>query len=474
MAAAAGKQAMIDDNVVYWNDTVRAAILAVDPDALVSNSFLDPQLPNPDRVGDPRVASTRPAIVASKIDFVDLHPYPGHLTLAQFAQNYGLPAVSAKPVIMGEFGANEAAFPSVAAAAGVLQDWQGRSCQHGFSGWLLWTWDLEQMPESRYWSALSGNGVVDDALSPVNRPDPCARGTYAGQDLALDATAAASGSAPGFDPGKAIDGNLQSIWISGALPPQWIEVRLARIADVAEIRLITHQPPELISTTHNVYVRAFGGDLKLVHQFKGVTQDTQTLSWVAESVLDDVVAIRVETVESTSWVAWKEIEVVSAKPRPPTRTVVEYYNAGLDHYFISWAPGEIANLDNGARPGWVRTGGSFKTLVPGQTGTSPICRFYIPPTLGDSHFFGRGESECASTARANSSFVLESAEFMDMFLPVGGTCSQGTTAVYRVFSNRPDANHRYTTDKAVREQMAGKGWLIEGDGPDAVVMCTPL
>jgi hypothetical protein len=320
---------------------------------------------------------------------------------------------------------------------------------------------------------LSGNAVIDDALNPANRPDPCVRGAYAGQDLALDATATASGAALGFEPRNAIDGSLQSIWISGALPPQWIEVRLARIADIAEIRLTTHQPPEFLLTTHNVYVQAFGGDFKLVHQFKGVTQDTQTLSWVADSVLNDVAAIRVETIETTSWVAWKEIEVISAKPRPPARSVVEYYNAALDHYFISWALGEIENIDNGTRLGWVRTGRSFKALIPGQTGTSPICRFYIPPRFGDSHFFGRGESECASTAQANSSFVLESTEFMDMFLPVEGTCPRDTTNVYRVFSNRPDANHRYTTDKAVRDQMVDKGWLIEGDGPDAVVMCGP-
>jgi len=42
-----------------------------------------------------------------------------------------------------------------------------------------------------------------------------------------------------------------------------------------------------------------------------------------------------------------------------------------------------------------------------------------------------------------------------------------------VFSNRADANHRYTTERAVRDEMAAKGWLVEGDGADAVVMCAP-
>ena len=76
--------------------------------------------------------------------------------------------------------------------------------------------------------------------------------------------------------------------------------------------------------------------------------------------------------------------------------VVEYYNASLDHYFITWVPAEIANLDSGTTKGWTRTGQSFQTSTSPQHGTSPVCRFYIPPGLGDSHFFGRGTTECDS------------------------------------------------------------------------------
>ena len=62
---------------------------------------------------------------------------------------------------------------------------------------------------------------------------------------------------------------------------------------------------------------------------------------------------------------------------------------------------------------------------------------------------------------------------MQMVLPVAGACPAGTTPIYRVFSNRADANHRYMTDRAVRDQMVARGWLAEGDGPDLVVMCSP-
>ncbi len=158
----------------------------------------------------------------------------------------------------------------------------------------------------------------------------------------------------------------------------------------------------------------------------------------------------------------------------PPATVVEYYNAALDHYFITWLPSEIAILDAGTQiKGWVRTGQTFKTYTSSRTGTSPVCRYYIPPALGNSHFFGRGTAECNATGQSNPSFVLEDPAFMQMFLPVAGACASDTTPVYRVFSNRSDANHRYMTDKAIRSQMVAKGWLAEGDGPDLVVMCAP-
>ena len=155
-------------------------------------------------------------------------------------------------------------------------------------------------------------------------------------------------------------------------------------------------------------------------------------------------------------------------------TVVEFYHASFDHYFITWMPDEIDKLDAGAQiKGWTRTGYGFKTYTSPQSGTSPVCRYYIPPALGDSHFFGRGTVECNATGQKNPSFVLEDPSFMHMFLPVAGVCPANTIQVYRVFSNRPDANHRYMTSKAVRDQMVAKGWLAEGDGPDLVVMCAP-
>ena len=157
-----------------------------------------------------------------------------------------------------------------------------------------------------------------------------------------------------------------------------------------------------------------------------------------------------------------------------TTMVVEYYNASQDHYFMTWVSDEIQTLDAGTTiKGWTRTGQTFQTYTTAQTGTSPVCRFYIPPALGDSHFYGRGTNECNATAQNNPSFVLEDPAFMQVFLPNLGVCPPNTTEVYRVFDNRPDVNHRYMTDKTIEAQMVAKGWVAEGDGPDLVVMCAP-
>jgi hypothetical protein len=170
---------------------------------------------------------------------------------------------------------------------------------------------------------------------------------------------------------------------------------------------------------------------------------------------------------------WK-IQAASPAPPPSIVTVVEYYNRSLDHYFITWIAGEIAILDAGTTiKGWVRTGRTFNAYPVAQAGTTPVCRYYIPPGKGDSHFFGRGTVECDATGQKNPSFVLEDPQFMQMFLPNAGNCPANTTPIHRVFSNRADANHRYMTDVELLNAMVARKWLAEGDGPDLVVMCAP-
>ena len=154
-------------------------------------------------------------------------------------------------------------------------------------------------------------------------------------------------------------------------------------------------------------------------------------------------------------------------------TVVEFYNPSQDHYFITAAPQEIADLDAGVHPGWQRTGLSFDAYASATPGASPVCRFYIPPRFGDSHFFSASPAECLQTRTRFPAFDFESEDAFDVFLPdvVTGACPVATVAVYRLWNGRADTNHRYTTDRAVWRHMVDLGWTAEGYGTDHVAMC---
>ena len=170
---------------------------------------------------------------------------------------------------------------------------------------------------------------------------------------------------------------------------------------------------------------------------------------------------------------------------PPLPDVaVEFYNAGLDHYFISDLQPDIEALDTGHFPGWSRTTKSFKVFASqanGGPGTNPVCRFYIPPQHGNSHFFSASLAECAAvlaaiqTNPAYSGYVYETPNAFYIALPntTTGACPGGTIPVYRLWNQRADSNHRYTTDPAIKAQMVALGYFAEGYGPDQVIMCAP-
>lgn len=167
---------------------------------------------------------------------------------------------------------------------------------------------------------------------------------------------------------------------------------------------------------------------------------------------------------------------------PPTVAVVEFYNASLDHYFISIDPNEINDLDTGVHPGWKRTGLTFNAYAGPSNRDSPVCRYYIPPQHGDSHFFSADPNECAAVLQRTmtdpnySGYVAESPNVFYIGLPDTGTgaCPAGTVPVYRLWNNRADSNHRYTTSTTVVAQMLAKGYVQEGYGPNAVIMCATL
>jgi len=175
----------------------------------------------------------------------------------------------------------------------------------------------------------------------------------------------------------------------------------------------------------------------------------------------------------------------SATLPPVPVTAVEFYNATLDHYFLSPLAPDIDALDSGRIAGWNRTGLQFFVFpyaasLPGGAAAVPVCRFYIPPEHGNSHFFSASSAECATILSLSGSdpnysgYVYETPQafFVPLPDPATGACPAGAAVpVYRLWNQRVDSNHRYTADRAVKDQMVSRGSVAEGYGPDAVAMC---
>lgn len=157
---------------------------------------------------------------------------------------------------------------------------------------------------------------------------------------------------------------------------------------------------------------------------------------------------------------------------PPGRyaTVVEYYHAGLDHYFYASDEDEIASIDAGRVGPWTRTGHSFRVLA------QPGCRQNVPGTMvyrfagipgkgPNSHFFTRDRAECGKL-HASGLWAIESLPFHADAPDAAGVCANGGVQVHRLWRPVGDSNHRFTTDALVVSDMKAKGWVHEG-----VAMC---
>jgi hypothetical protein len=163
--------------------------------------------------------------------------------------------------------------------------------------------------------------------------------------------------------------------------------------------------------------------------------------------------------------------------------VIEYYADTLDHYFITAAPDEIAQVDSAAQPGWKRSGLGFKAWLHASDAppaAQPVCRFYARGP--NSHFYTGDASECqflrslesqqrADATAKGQSFLGWQYEGVVFYALVAsnGQCPAATTPVYRLYNNRAakgDSNHRFTSDGPMRAAM--EGWVDEG-----VAFCSP-
>ncbi len=174
--------------------------------------------------------------------------------------------------------------------------------------------------------------------------------------------------------------------------------------------------------------------------------------------------------------------IARAVPATALVEAIEFHHAGFNHYFVTSIAKEISDLDTGVHKGWARTGQKFFVITIGGSVVDAVsvCRFYGKPEKGlDSHFFSASLQECNEVKQKFAdSWQFEADEVFKAYLPdtTSGACPAGTKSVYRLWNNRTDSNHRYTTDVGIFAQMKSLGFVAEGYGSPTlpVALCAPV
>ncbi len=174
----------------------------------------------------------------------------------------------------------------------------------------------EEIRDIQLWMTMVGSKVEycaagGEALCPqavVSVAPAAPVGPATGPNLALGAGVTASASLAESPPEMAVDGDSETLWNSGASPPQWIEIDLGAPQTITHIRLAVSQFPEG-QTAHRVWGRGPEGDYVLLGELSGATNDGDVLELASETGWENIQYLKIETVKSPSWVAWWEIEV---------------------------------------------------------------------------------------------------------------------------------------------------------------------
>ena len=157
--------------------------------------------------------------------------------------------------------------------------------------------------------------------------------------------------------------------------------------------------------------------------------------------------------------------------------VVEYYNEGFGHYFISSKPEEIAALDNGIFADWKRTGEVFAAFKEGVSDSIDVCRYFSRDFAPKStHVYAVSPAECEWLSTNSLSWAHEDDTFGLQPVRDDGSCLAGARPLFRLYNNGQGGapNHRYTISEAILAEQGAKGWVAEGRGSPAVFACVPM
>lgn len=120
----------------------------------------------------------------------------------------------------------------------------------------------------------------------------------------------------------AIDGDLDSIWNSQQLAPQWFSIAFDSVYLVDKIELVVTQFPAG-PTTHEVWLGG-GSDTRVLQErlIDVHTEDGQILE-IAVEPPRRVREVLILTLDSPSWVGWREVRVFGLPSADPLETAAE-------------------------------------------------------------------------------------------------------------------------------------------------------
>lgn len=312
MSDPAQKTQMVSDGIIYYIAQLKEEILLHDPTALVTMGFFVPEIVAPDWY-----VETASLLEKSELDFFDFHAYSGGPSFQDHIEHFGMIGYDAKPIILGEYGSFRHIYPEIDSAARIVSNWVAESCEYGFDGWLYWTYyPSDASAGDRTWGLVDENDYLLELFAPVNQPDPCIAVEIPNDNLAYNKPVSASSSLGDEPPVNAVDDNAGTQWGAGAEPVQWIQIDLQGVYRITEIRLLVAQYPAG-NTVHRVQVRTSAdAGYQTVHEFMGSTSDHDWLVFNPATPLENVGQIRIQTISSPSWVAWKEVEIYGEISQP--------------------------------------------------------------------------------------------------------------------------------------------------------------
>lgn len=160
--------------------------------------------------------------------------------------------------------------------------------------------------------------LIFSACSPIKndradlKSDPVVISQGGSGNLFLNKSVIASRTHPTTALANVTDGNLGSVWNSGDYAPQWVEIRsLEGVAPITKLRLIPEQSPNG-KTEHIISAKGQNGVWRRVASINKVTENGQPIEVSFGDPLSGLLSIKVETIKSPSWIAWREIQAFSA------------------------------------------------------------------------------------------------------------------------------------------------------------------